>query len=647
MSEEGAGSGGGASVGLTTGVTRAPPPRGFPLAEFEGRLERAQRAMAHDEVDLLLLTGEADIRWFSGFLTPFWQSPTRPWFLLVPRSGPPVAVIPSIGADCMARTWVHDIRTWPSPRPADDGVGLLGETIRELAGSQARVGLPMGAGTHLRMPLADFERLKGSLPGAAWQDVTALLVGLRAIKSAAEIDKIRHVCHAASRAFDALPELVVPGMSDVDVFRAFRTRCLSEGADEVSFLVGSAAPGGYGDIISPPSGRPLAAGDVLILDTGCTFDGYFCDFDRNHAVGEPGAAAAEAYRVAWRATEAGLAAARPGATCHELFDAMAAVMAPHVEASAGIGRSGHGLGMQLTEPPSLMPGDATELRPNMVITLEPGFSFAPGKVMVHEENVLITEDGCELLSVRASPELPRHPVALMRILDADYDPASGDGPAVGLIVLQSDEVMEGELRAWLPSGLRLLHTRIPSGTEVSADALREMERELPGAARLLPAGVRFDVVAYGCTSASTLIGEARVAALVRSVVPGAAVTNPLTAVKARLASLGVTRIALLTPYVPALSRAIVEHLEGAGIEVRQAATFDERDDARVARIAPRATLEALLALGAHDDCDAVFGSCTNLRALGLLEEAERRLGKPVMTSNSALAWHIGRLLDGE
>ena len=232
----------------------------------------------------------------------------------------------------------------------------------------------------------------------------------------------------------------------------------------------------------------------------------------------------------------------------------------------------------------------------------------------------------------------------MDTLRADYDAASGDRPAVGLIVLQSDEVLERELAARLPPGIERFHARIPNATDVTAETLRAMERELPAAAALLPAGVAYDVVAYGCTSASTVIGEARVAELVGTVVPNAAVTNPLTAVKARLRNLGASRIALLTPYSLDLSRAILEHLEGAGLEVVRAASFDERDDSRVARIAERSTLRAMVDLAAGGDVDAVFGSCTNLRSLNVLAEVERRTGVAALTSNSALAWHIERLV---
>ncbi len=109
-----------------------PPLRGFTQTEFEARTERAQRMMRALEVDAILLTTEPHVRYFSGFLTQFWQSPTRPWFLLLPLSGKPIAVIPTIGVAGMQQTWIDDIRSWSSPQPQDDGVSLLLSTIREL-----------------------------------------------------------------------------------------------------------------------------------------------------------------------------------------------------------------------------------------------------------------------------------------------------------------------------------------------------------------------------------------------------------------------------------------------------------------------------------------------------------------------------------
>ena len=135
------------------------PTRGFERNEFEERVARAQARMAQTGIEALLLTTEPEVRYFTGYLTRFWESPTRPWFLFVPASGAPIAVIPSIGAELMGQTWVKDIRTWRAPDLADDGVSLLAETIREIVGDGGIVGLPDGHETHLRMPLADYARL--------------------------------------------------------------------------------------------------------------------------------------------------------------------------------------------------------------------------------------------------------------------------------------------------------------------------------------------------------------------------------------------------------------------------------------------------------------------------------------------------------
>ncbi|MEX0922633.1 MAG: Xaa-Pro peptidase family protein [Rhodovibrionaceae bacterium] len=383
------------------------PPRGFPPEEFEARTAKAQAAMAEQGLSALLLTTEPEVRYFTGYLTQFWQSPTRPWFLILPAAGKPVAVIPTIGAACMRRTWLDDIRTWSSPQPRDEGVSLLAETLRELAGRQARLGMLQGPETHLRMPQADFRKLLELLPEVEIADATRILIDLRAVKSEAEIAKIAHICDLVSGVFEDLPKLLAVGMSEVEIFRRFKIACLERGADDVSYLVGGAGPGGYGDIISPPGDRPTEAGDVLILDTGAVFDGYFCDFDRNYAFGRAAEEVRNAYRLLYRATDAGFAAARPGATAAGVYQAMQDILsAGGAPEGNDVGRMGHGLGMQLTEWPSNRPDDSTVLQPGMVLTLEPGLSFAPGKVMVHEENLVIREDGAHYLSRRAPAEIP-------------------------------------------------------------------------------------------------------------------------------------------------------------------------------------------------------------------------------------------------
>ena len=221
---------------------------------------------------------------------------------------------------------------------------------------------------------------------------------------------------------------------------------------------------------------------------------------------------------------------------------------------------------------------------------------------------------------------------------------------MGLILLQTDEVLENEIRVLFDnvkldgSTPPLYHSRVPSGAAVTPETLAAMEAAIPDAVRLLPPAADIGVIAYCCTSGSVVIGEENVARAVHSVRPGVKVTNPIAAVKAQLSDLGAKRIGLLTPYEPQVSTAMADHLEENGFIISSFGAFGEKEEAKVTRISQASILEAIQAVGSGDQCDCVFASCTNLRTADLLEEAARRIGKPVISSNSALAWHIARLL---
>ena len=101
----------------------------FPVSEFEARTERAQRLMQAAGMDALFLMSEPEVRYFTGFRTLFWQSPTRPWFVVVPANDKPIAVVPEIGGPLMRATWLDDVRTWSSPHADDDGVSLLADAL--------------------------------------------------------------------------------------------------------------------------------------------------------------------------------------------------------------------------------------------------------------------------------------------------------------------------------------------------------------------------------------------------------------------------------------------------------------------------------------------------------------------------------------
>lgn len=377
--------------------------RGFPPSEFEARTAAAQALMAKHDLAALLLTSETQIRYFTGYLTRFWESPSRPWFLVLPAQGKPIAVIPSIGAALMGATWIEDIRTWSAPDLTDDGVSLLAETLNEVCPADGRVGVPDGHETHVRMPLADLERIKSAIAPRQMTSDFGLTRALRLIKSEAEIAKIETACQISARAFARVPEIAGEGVPLDQIFRKFQMLCLEEGADWVPYLAGGAEQGGYTDVISPAREEPLALGDVLMLDTGLIWDGYFCDFDRNWSVGTPSPEVQSAHARLIDATQAAFEIARPGATASDLYHAMNNLLSQGAE-TTDAGRLGHGLGMSLTEWPSLIATDHTPLQAGMVLTLEPGIAVG-GKILVHEENILITEGAPRFLSPQAGPEM--------------------------------------------------------------------------------------------------------------------------------------------------------------------------------------------------------------------------------------------------
>jgi Xaa-Pro aminopeptidase len=382
------------------------PKRGFEHAEFEIRMKKVQARMRKERMDVILLTTEPDVRYFTGFFTQFWESPTRPWFVLLPLEGKPIAVIPEIGAAGMAGTWVDDIHTWPAPRPEDDGVSLLVDSILQLPRRFGRIGIPLGHESFLRMPAGDYKKVLDGITSFEVADASLLLHQLRYIKTDAEIGKIHYVCDLTSDVFEDLPKTLKAGESERQNCLRMRIDLLERGADTTPYLISGSGPGGYDSIIMGPTDRIIEQGDVLIIDTGTTFDGYFCDFDRNFAFGQVDDDVRRAYDVVYQATDAGFSAAHPGATTTDVWAAMWAVMEAGGALGNSVGRLGHGLGMELTEWPSNTADDMTPLEPGVVLTLEPGMEFAPGKQMVHEENIVITEDGARLLSRRALPELP-------------------------------------------------------------------------------------------------------------------------------------------------------------------------------------------------------------------------------------------------
>ncbi len=220
----------------------------------------------------------------------------------------------------------------------------------------------------------------------------------------------------------------------------------------------------------------------------------------------------------------------------------------------------------------------------------------------------------------------------------------GTKATMGLIVLQPDETIEHDFRRMLPvDGVALYVSRIPSATEVTGDTLAQMRANLPGAAALMPRGLQFDVTGYGCTSGTSVIGADAIADLIKEGVTTDAVTEPVSALIAACAALNIQKIGFLSPYIAEVSQTLRDTLAENGVTSPVFGSFDEAEEAKVARIDGRSVIDAATALAKEGDVDALFLSCTNLRTLDVINPIEDATGLPVLSSNLVLAWHMARI----
>lgn len=228
-------------------------------------------------------------------------------------------------------------------------------------------------------------------------------------------------------------------------------------------------------------------------------------------------------------------------------------------------------------------------------------------------------------------------------LDYNFTDKIGSRATLGLVVLQTDETIEHDLHRILPSeGVALYASRIANDEEVTGDTLAAMAEKLPTSAGLFPNALAFDVVGYGCTSGTSVIGPDNVARLVRQGCDATHVTEPVSALVAACQALGIKSLGFVSPYIEEVNNTLRGVLEGQGISSPVFGSFNESIDANVARIDGPSIITGACQIGAQD-VDAVFLSCTNLRTLDVIDQIENTLNKPVLASNQVLAWHMAKL----
>ena len=224
----------------------------FPKEEYLKRLDNIHKKLENENIDAIVITSPANFRYFSGLDSNFWESPTRPWFLIISKNGKIKALVPSIGLSAIESTFIKDIEVWQSPNPKDEGTSLLKKIIKTFP-KNSNIGFELGMETYLRMSIKEFLKIKKDLQEYNFIDSTNIVWSLRKIKSDLEIKNIEKICSITSKVFDNLINKISLGMSEREIATIFKKDLINNGVDYIMYLSCASGINGYNQIICNPS----------------------------------------------------------------------------------------------------------------------------------------------------------------------------------------------------------------------------------------------------------------------------------------------------------------------------------------------------------------------------------------------------------
>ena len=228
-------------------------------------------------------------------------------------------------------------------------------------------------------------------------------------------------------------------------------------------------------------------------------------------------------------------------------------------------------------------------------------------------------------------------------VSADFTPDGGPGKhRIGVVLLSNDYAAERDFINIRPSDdVALFFTRVENTPDCTVETLPLMAPHIEAAAGLVVPDGRLDVMVYACTSGTVVMGYERICDLIHATRPSIPVVTPITASLAALDRFEARRLAVLTPYTDDVNEMIAGHLEAHGREICGFTSFRVEDNELMAAIPPEAIYHAALEAD-RPEAEALFISCTAIRAVDVVDRIEQALGKPVVTANQALVWQALR-----
>jgi D-alanyl-D-alanine dipeptidase len=358
-----------------TAATPAP----FTADDYEARMRRAAEAAADAGLDGVLVAPGPDLVWLTGYR----PVETERLTLLVLRPGQdPALVVPTLEAPDAAKSagapaltlhdWTDGTDPYAAAAPLLDRAGRFGISDN-------------GWALHLL-------GLQKRLPDSRYTALTDALPMLRAVKDAAELERLAAAGAAADEAFEEIRKVRFADRRESEVSRELADLLRRFGHSQVDFTIVASGPNGANPHHEADE-RVIEQGDMVVLDFGGLKDGYGSDTSRTVHVGEPDEEERKVHDIVREAQEAGFRAVRPGVACQDIDRAARAVIKDSGYGEYFIHRTGHGIGVTTHEPPYMVEGEEQPLVPGMCFSVEPGI-YLPGRFGVRIEDIVtVTEDG--------------------------------------------------------------------------------------------------------------------------------------------------------------------------------------------------------------------------------------------------------------
>ncbi|WP_032936219.1 M24 family metallopeptidase [Mesorhizobium sp. WSM3626] len=379
------------------------PSPDVPVVELTRRLAAVRREMAAGDIDVLVLTDQKNVEYFTDYRTLSWGYHSRPLFVLIDHQDIRVISNKIETRNLESRQRAFSI-VYYAGYLAEGARAIVDEVRARDPGAAATAAIDYGQDMSGRGSLEIVDGLRAR--GLRLVSATALLWRTRMIKSPFEAELKRISFEIVNAAFDDAVSQARLGITEVELCRQIQTRIIMNGAERADPIAMTFCRGefNYG---RPPGPHPLQAGQYVWTDFRSTYGGYPADRNRIARGGAPDNWEIEAYQRTRSLTATLAKGVKAGMTCGDVFGAFEQLWddAGLPPAYGMVSRIGHGGGLDVTEPPSISKGNPEVIRPGMILHLEPKLEI-DGAVFQFEEVIFVGEQGIEFLSELSPEQLP-------------------------------------------------------------------------------------------------------------------------------------------------------------------------------------------------------------------------------------------------